>query len=125
MAAGDITISNLDLAAEAARPATVLFADVSESTKLYETAGDAIAQAAIGKCIEAMKRAAEATGGRVAKAIGDEEMGVFRMPDAAAAGAAAMQGTVDPMPTLAGTNLQLRIAFRGGPSVQERDQRLR
>ena len=119
MAAGDITISNLDLAAEAARPATVLFADVSESTKLYETAGDAIAQAAIGKCIEAMKRAAEATGGRVVKTIGDEVMAIFRMPDAAAAAAAEMQGTVDLMPIVAGTKLALRIGFHGGPVIQK------
>src|SRR5258708_22259363 len=119
MAAGDITISNLDRAAEAARPATVLFADVSESTKLYETAGDAIAQAAIGKCIEAMKRAAEATGGRVVKTIGDEVMAIFRMPDAAAAAAAEMQGTVDLMPIVAGTKLAPRLGFHGGPVIQK------
>ncbi len=68
MAVDDITVSNLP--ADANRPATVLFADVSESTKLYETAGDAIAQAAISRCLEAMKRAAEATGGRVVKTAG-------------------------------------------------------
>ncbi len=117
MAVDDITVSNLP--ADANRPATVLFADVSESTKLYETAGDAIAQAAISKCLEAMKRAAEATGGRVVKTIGDEVMVIFRMPDAAAAAAAEMQGAVDLMPIVAGTKLALRIGFHGGPVIQK------
>jgi adenylate cyclase len=113
----DTTISQLP--ADPGRPATVLFADVSESTKLYETAGDAIAQAAIGRCIEAMKRAVEAAGGRVVKTIGDEVMAIFRMPDAAAAAAAEMQGAVDLMPIVAGAKLALRIGFHGGPVIQK------
>ena len=40
---------------EESRQTTVLFADVSGSTKLYETAGDAAALTAIGRCIEHMR----------------------------------------------------------------------
>jgi len=105
--------------ADMGRPATVLFADVSESTKLYETAGDAIAQQAIGRCIELMKKATESSGGRVVKTIGDEVMAIFRLPDAAAAAAAEMQGAVDLMPIVAGAKLGLRIGFHGGPVIQK------
>src|SRR2546427_5793917 len=58
---------------EESRQTTVLFADVSGSTKLYETAGDAAALTAIGRCIERMRKAAESTGGRVVKTIGDRK----------------------------------------------------
>src|ERR1044071_1446014 len=67
MAVEDTTVSSLS--GEPGRLATVLFADVSDSTKLYETLGDKIAHAAIGGCIEAMKRATQAAGGRVVKTI--------------------------------------------------------
>jgi len=101
------------------RLATVLFADVSESTKLYETAGDAMAHAAISKCILAMRKAAEASGGRVVKTVGDEVLAIFRLPDAAAAAAAEMQGAVDQFPIESGTKLGLRIGFHAGPVIQQ------
>jgi len=73
------------------RQATVLFADVSGSTRLYETAGDTAALAAITLCLAAMRQATEAAGGRVVKTIGDEVMAIFPGPDAAVAAAAVMQ----------------------------------
>ena len=65
---------------EESRQTTVLFADVSGSTKLYETAGDAAALTAIGRCIERMRKAAESTGGRVVKTIGDDRRIVQGVP---------------------------------------------
>ena len=117
MAVEDTTVSSL--VGEPGRLATVLFADVSDSTKLYETLGDKIAHAAIGGCIDAMKRATQAAGGRVVKTIGDEVMSIFRMPDAAAAAAAEMQAAVDQMPLVLGAKLGLRIGFQGGPVIQK------
>ena len=119
--AGDDTIDTTlkQPPADPGRPATVLFADVSESTKLYEAAGDKIAHAVIGGCLEAMRRAAEASGGRVVKTIGDELMVIFGLPDAAAAAAAEMQAAVDKMPIVAGNKLGLRIGFHGGPVIQK------
>src|SRR5258707_11912871 len=67
MAVEDTTVSSL--VGEPGRLATVLFADVSDSTKLYETLGDKIAHAAIGGCIDGMKRATQAAGGRGGKTI--------------------------------------------------------
>ena len=103
------------------REATVLFADVSGSTKLYETAGDAIALEAISGCIAAARRATEASGGRVVKTIGDEIMGLFPGPDAAANAAAEIQAKVDMLPAVAGTKLGVRIGFHHGPVLQRDD----
>ena len=103
------------------REATVLFADVSESTKLYETAGDAMALEAISGCIAAARTATEAAGGRVVKTIGDEVMGLFPNPDAAANAAAEIQSKVDTLPIVAGTKLGIRIGFHHGPVLQRDD----
>jgi adenylate cyclase len=104
---------------DASRQTTVLFADVSESTRLYETAGDATASDAVGKCLELMRRAAESAGGRVVKTIGDEVMAVFRSADAAAGAAAEIQGAIDTLPPVANTKLGVRIGFHSGPVVQK------
>lgn len=101
------------------RRATVLFADVSGSTKLYETAGDAAALAAITLCLAAMRQATEAAGGRVVKTIGDEVMAVFPGPDAAVAAAAEMQAKAEALPEVAGTKIGLRIGFHFGPVLQQ------
>ena len=66
----------------------MLFADVSGSTRLYETAGDAAGLEAVSACLGAARRATEASGGRIVKTIGDEVMGIFSAPDAAASSAA-------------------------------------
>ena len=65
--------------AEQQAQAAVLFADVSGSTKLYETAGDQVAKAAIDECVRIMRERTEAAKGRVIKTIGDEVMSL--VPD--------------------------------------------
>ena len=100
------------------RLATVLFADVSGSTKLYETAGDDAALEAISACLDAARQATESAGGRVIKTIGDEVMSVFPGPDAAANAAAEMQGRVEQLPPVAGTKLGMHIGFHHGPVLQ-------
>lgn len=99
----------------------MLFADVSGSTKLYETAGDAAALEGISRCLAALRKATEAAGGRVVKTIGDEIMAVFPRPDAAAIAAAEMQGKIDALPEVAGTKLGVRIGFHHGPVLQRDD----
>jgi adenylate cyclase len=103
---------------EQARQSTVLFADVSGSTKLYETAGDAAALEAIGQCIEKLRRATEADGGRVVKTIGDEVMALFPSPDAAASAAAQMHKAIEALPAVGDTKLSVRIGFHAGPVIQ-------
>jgi len=103
------------------RLGTVLFADVSDSTKLYETAGDTAALAAITSCLAAMRQATEAAGGRVIKTIGDEVLALFPGPDAAVAAAAEMQAKAEALPEIAGIRLGLRIGFHFGPVLQQDD----
>ena len=100
------------------RLGTVLFADVSSSTRLYEAAGDAAALEAISACLAAARSATEASGGRVVKTIGDEVMSIFKSPDAAANAAAEMQAKIDAFPEVAGMKLGVRIGFHHGPVLQ-------
>jgi adenylate cyclase len=94
---------------------TVLFADVSGSTRLYETAGDDAALDAVSACLAAARRATEACGGRVVKTIGDEVLAIFPGPDAAANAAVEMQGAIDAFALVGNTKLGVRIAFQSGP----------
>ena len=106
---------------EAVLPAAVLFADVSGSTRLYETAGDTVASAAISQCVMVLKQKTEAAGGRVIKTIGDEIMSMFTSADAAAVAAMDMQSGVAQLPPAAGTRLGIRIGFNFGPVVERDD----
>src|SRR2546429_5099083 len=106
---------------EESRQTTVLFADVSGSTKLYETAGDAAALTAIGHCIERMRKAAESTGGRVVKTVGDEIMALFPSPDAAAGAPPQMPAPIEQPPGGGGAKLGVRAGFHSGPGVQPGD----
>jgi adenylate cyclase len=106
--------------AEQVSEASVLFADVSGSTKLYETAGDAIAHAAIEKCVNLMREKTVSSKGRVIKTIGDEVMSAFPTADDAAGAAIEMQAAISEMPPVGNTQIGIRIGFNHGPVV-ERD----
>jgi adenylate cyclase len=98
----------------------VLFADVSGSTKLYETVGDAAAHAAIDLCVKLFANITEQHGGRVIKTIGDEVMAIF--PEAAQAGRAAVdiQLGITGMAPVEKVRLGVRVGLHFG-SVVERD----
>jgi len=59
------------------RPQTILFADVSGSTRLFETRGDVEARRLIAAVLGALTKVCEQHGGRVIKTIGDEIMCTF------------------------------------------------
>jgi len=101
-----------------ARQVTVLFADVSGSTKLYESEGDEAAMEAIALCTDTLRQAVVSAGGRVVKIIGDEVMAVFPTPDAAANAASGMQYAIDALPAVGATKLGIRIGFHCGPVIQ-------
>jgi adenylate cyclase len=101
-----------------ARETTVLFADVSGSTRIYEAAGDKAALEAIGNCIDTLRLAAEAAGGRIVKTIGDEVMVLFPGPDQAADAATRMHLAVDALPMVGEQKLSVRIGFHAGPVIQ-------
>jgi adenylate cyclase len=98
----------------------VLFADVSGSTKLYETIGDTAAHQAIDLCVKLFSALTVQHGGRVVKTIGDEVMAVF--PDATHAGAAArdIQLGMHEMAPVGKLRLGVRIGMHQGP-VMEKD----
>jgi adenylate cyclase len=106
--------------AEKASEAAVLFADVSGSTKLYETAGDTVAHAAIEKCVTLMRDKTVQAQGRVIKTIGDEVMSAFPSADNAADAAIEMQSAIAELPAVGTTKIGIRIGFNFGPVV-ERD----
>ena len=99
----------------------VLFADVSGSTRLYDTVGDNLAMTAISQCLEIFRDRTEATGGRVIKTIGDEVMSAFSSPDAAARTALQIQLRVDALEPVSGNKLGVRIGFHFGPAVERGD----
>jgi len=100
---------------------TVLFADVSGSTQLYESAGDAAAAKAIARCMQVLREVTEASGGEVVKEIGDEVMTLFSDPDAAATAATRMHLAVEALPLVGATRLALRIGFHAGPVIRRDD----
>ena len=100
---------------------TVLFADVSGSTQLYESAGDAVAAKAIAQCMQLLREVTEASGGEVIKEIGDEVMTLFPDPDTAATAATRMHLAVEALPLVGSTRLALRIGFHAGPVIRRDD----
>lgn len=63
---------------------TILYADVSGSTKLYEKFGDDIARSDIRICVELLTKVTRDWDGEVIKTIGDELMCAFHDPSNAA-----------------------------------------
>lgn len=95
----------------------VLFADVSGSTKLYDTVGDTVAFAAVQSCVEAFIACTQAKGGRVIKTIGDEVMAVFPDANAATLAAMEMQNALEQLPPTSGVRLGARIGYHFGAAI--------
>ncbi|SPA49369.1 adenylate/guanylate cyclase domain-containing protein [Cupriavidus taiwanensis] len=98
---------------------SVLFADVSGSTRLYERAGNAAALAAVGRCIAAMKSCSEASQGRLIKTIGDEVMVLFPCAEQALQAALDIQRAVAELPPVAGFTMSSHIGFHHGPILSD------
>ena len=96
----------------------VLFADVSGSTRLYESLGDQRALATIGRCLGLVKEACDGYAGRVIKTIGDEAMAVFPAADNAAQAAANMQARITAEPAIGAHRLTIRVGFHFGPALE-------
>ncbi|MFQ6022670.1 MAG: adenylate/guanylate cyclase domain-containing protein [Acidiferrobacterales bacterium] len=69
----------------------IMFADISGSTRLYETLGDVRAQRKVSKCLDMMSETIEKHAGVVVKTIGDEVMSTFWQPERAVIAAREMQ----------------------------------
>src|SRR2546422_11166182 len=106
---------------EDSRQSTVLFADVSGSTQLYQAAGDTTAHGAIAGCLDVMRKAVEGARGRVVKTIGDEVMALFPSADAAVAAAATMLGAGEALPAGGGSEPGRRVRLPAGAAVPHGD----
>jgi class 3 adenylate cyclase len=98
--------------------AAVLFADISGSTTIYETLGDALAKQMIDECLRDMRTATARHGGRVVKTIGDELMCVFPDADRVAMAASEMQQAIADMPPVSGVKRAIRVGFHVGPVIE-------
>ena len=110
------------MSADAADTAqTVLFADVVDSTGLYQTFGDDQAQATLQTCMDLMEEIAQGCGGAVRKRIGDEVLCVFPDPEKATTAAGRMHTRIgDGFGTgIFPRAMRLRIGFEHGPVVEE------
>lgn len=72
----------------------VLFADISESTSLYQKLGDAAARNIVNACLTLINGVLPRYDGRLVKTIGDEVMCVFPGADLAVLAASEMQSLV-------------------------------
>jgi class 3 adenylate cyclase len=96
----------------------VLFADVTDSTRIYESLGDAQAHTLIEQLLWLLGKAAASHGGAVVKKLGDGIVCAFPTSDAACEAACDMQlaalGTPAARPA---DRLAVRIGFTFGPVV--------
>ena len=100
----------------------VLFADVSDSTRLYENMGDTAAFTQVRECLQILNEAAQHFQGRVVKTIGDGAMCVFAKAEDAARAAIEMQDRIDLRPPSPGrSKLTIRIGFHYGSVLREAD----
>jgi adenylate cyclase len=76
----------------------ILFADISQSTQLYETLGDKAAQELVSKCISFFSALTNEHQGTVLKTIGDEVMCTFPDANLAVRAAISMQQAIEEMP---------------------------
>lgn len=97
----------------------ILFADVSGSTRLYETLGDAEARAIVERCLEIVASACKEQGGRVIKTIGDEIMTTYESADHAARAARDVQTRVAALRTARGTTVSMHLGFHFGPVIAD------
>jgi adenylate cyclase len=98
---------------------TLLFADVSGSTTLYEKLGDRAALDAVESVVALLRRSVEVHHGHVVKTIGDEVMACFTDADRAMQAASDMQTRVASLPAFGETRLGIRVGFHHGAVIEE------
>jgi len=103
------------------RPQTILFADVSGSTRLFEAKGDVEARRLIALVLDALAGVCGQHGGRVVKTIGDEIMCTFPAALNGVLAACDMQRRLARDITFVRDNLAVRIGLHHGDALEEPD----
>ncbi len=101
------------------RPLAILFADISGSTRLYDTLGDTRALQCVAQCLQHLRKETERHGGHVIKTIGDEIMCAFPDVEQALLAANEMQGRMSATPIPDAPWLALRVGFHFGTVIEE------
>ena len=101
----------------------IVFADISGSTRLYETLGDAIARELVSQCLELMTEQITQYDGTVIKTIGDEIMCTFPTAERATESSMGMQEAItedlpDINPNMPST-MTIRIGLHFGSAILE------
>lgn len=100
----------------------ILFADVCESTAIYEQVGDAKALALINRLFKLLDKEVNANGGVTVKTLGDGVVCQFREADAACRAACGMQEAALRLGEGSEKGLKIKTAFNFGPVVlKDRD----
>ena len=98
----------------------VLFADVSDSTRLYEAIGDTAAFSNVREVVGLLKDITAAFNGRVVKTIGDGLMCTFPDADGCASAAGEMHRQIAQRPPLKnGKQITIRVGFHYGPVIED------
>ncbi|MFY9314866.1 MAG: adenylate/guanylate cyclase domain-containing protein [Burkholderiales bacterium] len=95
----------------------VLFVDVTDSTKLYESLGDTVALALINGVFARLEKVIAKHQGAVVKMLGDGVIYAFEDPDQAFRAACEIQSTVLAAAQGTRNRLQLKIGFTYGPVI--------
>jgi len=101
------------------RPQTILFADVSGSTRIFETKGDVEARRLIAAVLDALTIVCQQHGGRVIKTIGDEIMCTLPAAFNGLHPACDMQRRMARDINFVRDNLAVRIGLHHGDALEE------
>jgi len=92
---------------------TVLFADLTDSTRLYQTQGDIKAHRAVSQSLQCMKAAIERHGGKLLRTVGDASLASFECTDAACTAAIDIQSAHSAL------GLSVRVGFHVGEVIAD------
>ena len=101
---------------------TVLFADITASTRLYFERGDVNAFALASSCLDVIDTQVRSAGGRVVKRLGDGVLAVFQIPAHAVAAAVQIRlAMADKAGTPGCEGVQVRSGIAAGEAVLAAD----
>lgn len=101
--------------------ATVLFADICGSTRLFEKYGDLNARRIEARVLDLLTARTDANGGVVIKTIGDEIMSRFPDAQQAVRAACEMHQVLRDDPDLMQLNIAIKIGLHHGPVLDEKN----
>ncbi len=97
----------------------VLFADVCDSTAIYESLGDTQALALINRLLGHLDKKIAECSGTIVKRLGDGMVCQFSAPDAALRAACEMQSAAFDLASGSAPKLAIKVVFTYGPVIME------